>query len=244
MKAKKLLEYPKKDLLVNWEKLSSLPRIEVEELQKEWYAIYQENKQITEENLVQKEIHLQAIVKSFKDAGVEIYKYKKLKWKTEKNGYVGWFNTNVIKELDKQYGIFTPSMPKFVTVAKTINAIRVDLGFASTLLEGYDAIVAQLKPVKKENKLLDASIAYAEKNNVDISGLTDVQIIDKIDELAKEKYLEENCPTGTQVHLSGECGECDTYIVGERRCECGNRRISIEVDGSILEGFYFYPEGY
>lgn len=248
MNVKKIIEYPNRDLLSNWEKLSSLPREEVVKLSKEWSEIHEKNIEIHNGNMKEKTKNLEQIINNMKNAGIDIYKWKTTKGKLEKNGYKGWFNTNVIKELDRIYGYFTPSIPKYVNVGKVVNGIKVNLSVrAIYLLEGYDEIVAQIKnaePVKKENKLLEASINYANKNNIDISGLSDNKTVNKVNEIARENFLKEEYPDGTVVELDGECGYCETYVVGERRCECGNRRIAITVDGNLLSGFYCYPEVY
>jgi len=77
-----------------------------------------------------------------------------------------------------------------------------------------------------------------------LKDLTTDQIIRTVNDYAKEKYLEENVPNGTEVYLKHGCDECSTYIMGEHRCSCGNRRISIVVEGNIIEGFDYYPEPY
>ena len=38
--------------------------------------------------------------------------------------------------------------------------------------------------------------------------------------------------------------ECEGWQVGERRCDCGNRRVSIEVDGTDETGYYAYASAY
>lgn len=38
--------------------------------------------------------------------------------------------------------------------------------------------------------------------------------------------------------------ECAGWQVGDRRCECGNRRVSIEVDGDEKTGYYAYACAY
>lgn len=248
MNVKKLMEYPNKDLLSNWDKLSSLPREEVVEISKEWSEIHAKNIEIHNKNMETKADELEKIESNMKSAGIDIYKWKTIKLKREKNGFKGWFNTNVVKELDRIYGHLTPSIPKYVNVSKDVNGVKVSLSIrAIYLLEGYDEIIAQIesaKPAKKENIVLDASVDYANKNNIDILGLSDNEIINKVDEIARENFRKEEYPDGTVVELDSECDYCETYVVGERRCECGNRRIAMTVDGDLLSGFYCYPEGY
>lgn len=45
-------------------------------------------------------------------------------------------------------------------------------------------------------------------------------------------------------YLDDDADECAGWQVGERRCDCGNRRVSIDVDGSEESGFYAYACAY
>lgn len=38
--------------------------------------------------------------------------------------------------------------------------------------------------------------------------------------------------------------ECASYAIGDRRCECGNRRIEISVDGDCMNGYYISASPY
>ena len=250
MQANILMEYKNKDLLSDWEKLSKLSREKVVAIEKEWNEVYKQNKEFAAENSKMKEEIIAGIIDKMKESGIEVYKYKKTKYKTEKNGYVAWFNTNVVKSIENTYKTLVPSVPKFTYVKKPVNGVSVTLpSNVLYLLEGYDEIVKQLSAVngskkKETNPTLLAALAYAKENEVDIEGLSDVKIIYKINEVAGEKYLEKECPKGTEVSLDGECDYCEEYVVGDARCSCGNRRISIEVDGDFMTGFFWYPTGY
>ena len=63
-----------------------------------------------------------------------------------------------------------------------------------------------------------------------------------------DKFREEFITThrGQFIEFSGNdnCENCRGYEVGSHRCECGNRRLSITVDGDFVNGFYAYPEAY
>lgn len=67
---------------------------------------------------------------------------------------------------------------------------------------------------------------------------------DRLNELEKDKWFTENAPTDGDTFTINCCSDCDTWIYGERRCSCGNRRISLTVEGDYENGFYFYPEAY
>jgi len=62
-------------------------------------------------------------------------------------------------------------------------------------------------------------------------------------ELAANAWKKENYPIGTEIRLDNNICECESYIMGETRCSCGNRRISTGVDGT-LGNFYLMLEPY
>jgi len=97
---------------------------------------------------------------------------------------------------------------------------------------------------EKSNVLLVASIAYANNNEIDIEGMTSQKVIDIVDEHSKTKFIAEKYPNGTDVDVDDNICECELWIVGDRRCSCGNRRIYLEIDGNLLDGYYAYPQPY
>lgn len=44
--------------------------------------------------------------------------------------------------------------------------------------------------------------------------------------------------------LDDDADECAGWQVGEHRCDCGNRRVSICTDGDSTNGFYAYACAY
>lgn len=40
------------------------------------------------------------------------------------------------------------------------------------------------------------------------------------------------------------CDYCTDYTVGDRRCSCGNRRVCIEIEGNVIDGFFHYAVNY
>lgn len=59
---------------------------------------------------------------------------------------------------------------------------------------------------------------------------------------AKDKYVADNYPDDEEVSFD-QCDDCSTWVVGEHRCSCGNRRVSLCVEGTF-DNFYAYPEAY
>jgi hypothetical protein len=45
-------------------------------------------------------------------------------------------------------------------------------------------------------------------------------------------------------YLDDDAEECSGWQVGERRCDCGNRRVSLCTDGNETNGFYAYASAY
>lgn len=247
LKAKPLLPYPGAELFKNWEKLISKSREEVQELQKEFDKTYIENQAIFKENIETKKALIEQAAKAMADVGIDVYKYKNLKWSRQKNGYAGWFNTNVVKPLDSRFGIFMPSRPSSTSV-QVVHGVTVDIsGNLGDLLAVYDKVKAQYNFIKdkesKSNAKYQKRLKYAKENNIVIpEGLSIQQVINLVDEAAREIYYNKNVVDGIASEIDF-CDECDVHITGQPRCSCGNRRVSIEVDGDLEMGFYWYPVG-
>lgn len=238
--------FPKRELISDWFKLLKLSREEVITLYDEWKLIDQENKEASKKLYEEKSNKIAEITQFLISKGVDPNKYKGI---LKKNGYQAWYQKNIVEVISNKYPYYSSSMPVAHSGSKEVNGIELYCNQSpTTIVELYDKIIWQynskIKEKSKGNKLLIKSIEYASLHNIDIEDLDTDTIIYRVSEHAKEKYIEESVPDGTEVYLKNECYECSTYIMGERRCSCGNRRISIMVEGDIIEGFYHYPEPY
>ena len=92
------------------------------------------------------------------------------------------------------------------------------------------------------NNILIKSIAEAARLKVSIENLSQADIIGAVDEVAQQEFLEKNYPKGAGVDLDDNICECEFYNIGERRCSCGNRRISYWATGNIVDGYYLTME--
>jgi hypothetical protein len=241
--------FPKRELLKDWEKLLKCTRKEVEELLNEWKEIDKENLEKYKELNKEKSEKLLEMQEFMVSKGIEIFKYKKKGFFTEKNGFLPWYKKNVVDEITKKYPYYSSGVPYIHMESKEVNGVDLYNNQSPTdILQLFDRITHQYKigisKLNKSNKLLIKSIEYASKFEIDIDELNTKEIIEVVGEEAKRRYLEEELPEGSEVHLKHACYECNSYIVGERRCSCGNRRIDIQVEGDLLEGFYHYPEPY
>lgn len=240
--------YEQRGLLKDWEELVQMNREEVVRLEEEWEKVEKHNEEVYRNNIDLREQKTEEIAQNLKSAGVEVYRYSK-RDPNKVLGYLAWFKNNVAEAVNNQYSLRKLELPRAYHETREVFGVKV-LNSVSPIgiVRLYDIVTQRFEQGKKEieegSKLLQASIEYAKTNNIDIEDLTTKQINREVDEYAKKRYLDENVPEGTQVELDHECEYCSTYTVGERRCDCGNRRICVEVGGDLLEGYYYYPEAY
>jgi len=241
--------FPQSNLIKEWDKLLKLSKEEVVVLYEEWKVIHKENEETYRRLYAEKFEKINEVSDYLKSKGIDVYKYKTKNFFKEKNGYQTWFKNNVVDAISKKYPYYGSGIPTAHMETYEINGIKISNNQSPTnIVELHANITSQynskIKEVQKVDKLLIKSIEYATKNNIDIEVLDHKDIIQIVNDFAKTKHLEENCPVGSEVYLKHGCYECNTYIVGEHRCSCGNRRVYIEVEGNIIEGFYHYPEVY
>lgn len=238
--------FPKRELINEWNKLLKMNQEEVCALYEQWKLIDKENQEISKKLYEEKNNKIEEISKFLISKGIDPYKYKNI---LKRNGYQTWYQNNIVKVISDKYPYYSYGLPNAHPGKKEVNGIELYCNKSpTTIVELYDMITRQynnkMNEKNKNNKLLIKSIEYATLHNIDIEDLTSDQIISTVCEYAKDEYLKENVPNGTEVYLKHACNECNTYIMGERRCSCGNRRIDIIVEGDIIEGFYYYPEPY
>jgi hypothetical protein len=241
--------FPQANLIKEWDKLIKLKREDVEQLYEEWKVIHKENEELKNKKIAEKFEKINEVSTYLKSVGIDVYKYKTKGFFKEKNGYQSWFKKNIADEISKKYPYYHSGIPTAHMTEVIVDGVKLYNNQSPTnIVELYDRVTHQYKSkireVNKNDKLLVKSIEFAAKHEIAIEDLTPKQIIDYVSEIAKDNYLKEELPDGTEVYLKHACDECSTYIMGERRCSCGNRRISIEVEGDLIEGFYHYPEPY
>lgn len=241
--------FPQSNLIREWDKLIKMSKEDVEKLYEEWKLIQKENEETSKRVYTEKNAKLQEVYDYLKSQGIDGYKYKKSGYFTQKNGYQAWYQKNIVDPISNKYPYNRSSMPYAHMDKRDVNGIEVYNNQSPTnIVELHERVTWQYNMKKREankvDKLLIKSIEYAASNNIDIEDYSSEDIISTVHHVAREKFLEENCPSGTEIYLKHACSECSTYIMGEHRCSCGNRRISIQVDGDLISGFDYYPEPY
>lgn len=241
--------FPQANLIREWDKLIKLSKEEVVILFEEWKLIHKENEEINKKLYEEKTSKVKEVSDYLKSVGIDAFKYKKSGFIPQKTGYQAWYQKNIVEKIYEKYPYYRSGIPTAHMEEKEVNGVKLYNNQSPTnLVELYDKISWQYRSkvneVKKVDKLLIKSIEYATKHNIEIDNLNTDGIIKTAAEHAKDKYIEENLPNGMEVYLKHGCDECSTYIMGEHRCSCGNRRIYIEVEGDLIEGFTYYPEPY
>jgi len=95
----------------------------------------------------------------------------------------------------------------------------------------------------KKIRLIARAMEIYRENRLTEKYSTNDELVRIATEAEKEKWVKENYPDGEIVDQKA-CQDCSTWVVGERRCECGNRRLEIQIEGNILDGFAGYVEAY
>lgn len=235
------------DVVTNWEKLIKMTSSEVIELFDEWVETEKSNKGISNIMFQERTSKVEEAIAYMKSIGIDVYKYKKSGIIPTKNGYQAWFKTNVADKIALQYPSNNRTMPYAQMGSKEVDGVTLSnnqspiniVDLHGRLVHQYNSKKSQ---VDKTDKLLVKAITYATLHEIDIDDLTPKQIIMVVDEQAKENYLKENVPVGTELHLKNECNECSSFTRGEHRCSCGNVRIQITVEGDLIDGYYHYTE--
>ncbi len=144
-----------------------------------------------------------------------------------------WINEiNSQIPIDDGYGIYVTNLNTKMT------QVRKDA-------ENFRAEIKKIQDVENQKlneskELAEALVLYKEQGWA-TEGLSPQHILDYAEDFRRNKWIKENYPDGTPVEHSS-CDNCSTWIVGENRCECGNRRMSLCVDRNAKGEYYAYPE--
>lgn len=234
--------YHQREMASDLQKLYESPREKVEELQKEWIQIREENKAIHSENWKAYE-NLQKEIETFlTEKKMKLYEYtpRGLKKPTH------WFKL-MHSNIPRPPSLYSNEMPMVESRNKSakINGVEVPISSGLTILEAYDKIHKHMKREHranhKRNLLIAAAYKFINENKIAFDG-TPGQAIGLANEAAGNKWMQENYPNGTVVGIDDNYCECETYTIGEHWCSCGNRRISALPEGNIVDGYYLATE--
>lgn len=100
--------------------------------------------------------------------------------------------------------------------------------------------VEECKAKKEQQKTKDyaEAIIYARANGLDENSES---LVYDVEEHKEQAWREANYPDGTEMSHKC-CDTCSSWTVGESRCSCGNRRMSLSVEKMSNGEFYAYAE--
>lgn len=132
-----------------------------------------------------------------------------------------------------------------------VNGVEIDCvnlrNRSNTFIDYYNnlklEVDKQIKQRDYNNKRLQMTLVNANELHLNIEGKTENQIFNEVNEILGARWLDEQYPVGTLMQINS-CDECDTYTRGDRRCTCGNRRISCYAEGDFMNGYYVTTEYY
>ena len=221
--------YPNSNIIHDHAKLLSMSLDEVKELYDKWLEIRAINEQVYKANEKECSIAYQEITDIFKRCGIPYH--------TKNGNIAAWFENNVYSKMRLHFKSTYHSKPSFPRLDGDADLVKI---YTKLKQEAERKFIIE----EKSNRLLCKSIEYAINRAINIDDLTDSEIINYVKNEAGQQWMQQNYPNNTQVEISYAICECKTYFIGERRCSCGNRRISAYTEGNILDGFYLEVEPY
>lgn len=237
--------FPNLDFLNNFQKIYDSPREEIIKIEEEWKKIAQENRDINMENQrayenVKKEIDVFLTSK-----GMKLYEY------TIRSGskMLPWYKTLLSKLPSPPSNFQFVNVPTVVPSSKPvkINGFEISINRYISLSEAHEYIHTRIereyKANERRNLLIAESYKFINENKIPFSGTPD-NAIGIANKIAGEKWMKEEHPEGSLLNISDNICECEVYLIGEKKCSCGNRRISVNIEGDIVHGFYLNTEAF
>ena len=222
-------QYSNSNVIRDHAKLLSMSLDEVKELYDKWLEIRAANEEIYRANS-------QACSAAYGEI-THIFDLYGIDYTTKKGDIAVWFEKNIYTKLRLHFKSTYHSKPSFPQLNGDADLVKI---YTKLKQEAERKSIIE----EKSNRLLRKSIEYAINHAINIDDLTDSEIINYIKNEAGQQWMQQNYPNNTQVEISYAICGCETYFIGERRCSCGNRRISAYPEGNILDGFYLEVEPY
>lgn len=149
------------------------------------------------------------------------------------------FYCNKVSEPKKAYQVKCQSYPSSYSASTHTVYVRT---FAKQIEEIQQYVKGKQEQDKKCSEELAIYIKKAIELGLDITDLSTV--CKRVEDVLSEKWRSENYVEGMEMGLDDNICECQTWIAGEHRCSCGGRRISCNVEGNMIHGYYFNLEAH
>lgn len=146
----------------------------------------------------------------------------------------------ILKAIDIKCGRFPRQMPfphEIRVCGENYRSHKSPVTLTELVAMGKDH--RRLKLEREQRSKADFAKAAALASTYGIS-LDDPDLYNKVVAADREAFREKNYPEGTDVDHSC-CDTCSSWTVGDHRCSCGNRRMSLTIEGNI-GNWYAYGE--
>jgi hypothetical protein len=198
--------------------------------------------------------NLEEILPKLKQLREEIEEYKKFLMNERSTIYeeiISFLATKGLPTWEYTGKKMTKTTPKFLNEINlklsekyryndfgSINEISNMEKFIKASLE-YTAKIEREKRKKEEESqqyaaILKAAEGYMTPEEIKTATLLGATL-EQLRTLIQERYAQSML--GKEIAISC-CGDCEEYIMGEKRCSCGNRRISAEAECYYSKGEY------
>jgi hypothetical protein len=223
-----------------WEGILSMGYDKVVEIVKSWKEISAQNVEIYKFNNNLFNDALLIVKNVFDESGVKYFRtgaYGKVLGKTKEA--VVFMDTLAVK-----YKIRQPSCPSLSSISYNNERLSTISGDPlATLQSAKRSYEFKLKQKEDASKHFQMAMKVAKEENIDISNCANSdEVYRTVNLFMRDKFEADNYPVGTKMELKHGCDYCSEWEVGDHRCSCGNRRVSLCVEGDFISGFYAYPE--
>ena len=191
--------------------------------------VEEENKKIEKENSEVWKQNSQFLTDAQKEIDTVLEKWG-IEVKNKKKNGPSKLVANIRKELVQKFPR-APSIPHIFSIKSS----RI-----MTYSEFHQELMAEKTKEKKRMDRMLLIVELAHKYEIEASSYDELD--EKVTDRNRQEWIDENYPNGTSVSTKA-CDECGSWTVGNHRCECGNRRMSLTVEGDI-NNWYAYAEPY
>lgn len=142
------------------------------------------------------------------------------------------------------YFTTTPNLMAWVQLEEDIlYKVDANSGYGMEFDKAYTMVENWLERRNKTNerseRIFKAALEYCIANNLEWNSQNAVSVATQ----HKAEALEREAIEAHREIDIDCCDYCSTWIAGERRCSCGNRRVSFSYDGDF-PNIYIYPEAW
>lgn len=232
---------------LDWKDIVEIGFDKVEEIVKSWEETYKQNEEIRKYNSNLFTEALKVVENFFKECDIDKYRYSSANPFKKLGTSKEW--QMVYDKIQKKFKISCmhskPAFNKITYNKKDITRFYQSYEGISCLNEAKRYFENLYKQDEAKANRFKTILKVAKENNIDLSDCSSEDgMYNVVNEFMKDKFIKENYPHGKEMYLKHGCDYCSTWVVGIHRCSCGNRRMSLIVDGDFIDGFYAYPEPY